>query len=246
VNDKIERLKRVSTFSTLPDEILRELETQMNQRSYEKDEMLFRIGDPGDSLLIIDRGLVRVYLEINGNPLTLQELGPGHVIGELALIDGNPRSANVIALEETFVWRLDRKTFMMAVREQSELAAALLFELSSNLRFATLFIQKAAEWSQAVAGAQYDKAMEALEEARSKEGARIDDFLRAFRSMVTEVQAREEAYRREVQELRILIDEAKRDRQVTAIESSKSFQKIAEEGRRLREERRKRSDSPTD
>ncbi len=244
MNGEVELLKRVSTFSMLPDELLQTLAAQMKQKIYEEGELLFHLGDPGDSLYIIDRGRVRVFLEISGKPLTLQEFGPGNAIGEMALIDGNPRSANVIAMEETRIWRLDRKTYLGALKKQPELAIALLHELSNNLRFANTFIEKAAEWSRSVAEAQYDDAMEALEqEVHSEEAERIEGFMRAFSSMVAEVQAREEAYRREVHELRIIIDETKRDRQLQAIESSSSFQDIAEQGRRLREERKKRQGS---
>jgi CRP-like cAMP-binding protein len=242
MKEEIELLKRVSTFSMLPDELLFKLAGELEEKMYAEGELLFHLGDPGDSLYIIDRGRVRVYLDISGKPLTLQEFGPGNAIGEMALIDGNPRSANVVALEETCIWRLDRKTYMDALQEQPEIALALLHELSNNLRFANAFIEKAAEWSRSVADAQYDDAIEGLEQVHTEEAERIEGFMRAFSSMVTEVQAREEAYRREVQELRIIIDESKRDKQLKAIETSISFQEIAEQGRRLREERKKRQD----
>lgn len=241
MKDEVEILKRVSTFSMLPDEFLARLAEELEQKVFAEGDLLFRFGDPGDSLYIIDRGRVRVFLDVSGKPLTLQEFGPGNAIGEMALIDGNARSANVVALEETSIWRLDRKTYMDALREQPELAIALLYELSANLRFANAFIEKAAQWSRSVAEAQYDDAMEALEqETHTEEVERIEGFMGAFSSMVAEVQAREEAFRREVQDLRIIIDETKRDRQLQAIESSPSFQDIAERGRRLREERQRR------
>lgn len=240
MKNDIEILKRVPIFAVLPDELLAHLVAELEEELFDEGQLLFRLGDPGDSLYIIDRGRVRVFLEISGKPLTLQEFGPGNAIGEMALIDGNPRSANVIALEETRIWRLDRKTYMDALMEQPELSLALLHELSTNLRFANAFIEKAAEWSRSVADAQYDDAMQALEQVSTEETERIDGFMRAFSLMVTEVQAREEAYRREVQELQIIIDETKRDKQLKVIESSISFREIAERGRRLREERNKR------
>jgi CRP-like cAMP-binding protein len=240
MKEEIEILKRVSTFSMLPDELLFRLAEELEEKVYATGELLFHLGDPGDSLYIVDRGRVRVYLDVGGKPLTLQEFGPGHTIGEMALIDGSPRSANVVALEETCIWRLDRNTYMDALLEQPELALGLLHELSNNLRFANAFIEKAAQWSRSVAEAQYDDAMAGLGQVQTEEAERIEGFMRAFSSMVTEVQAREEAYRREVQELRIIIDETKRDKQLKAIESSISFKEIAEQGRRLRAERKKR------
>jgi len=242
MNDEIELLKRVPTFAMLPDEQLQILVAHLKQQIFAKGELLFHLGDPGDSLFIIDQGRVRVFLEVSGKPLTLQEYGPGNAFGEMALIDGGPRSANVIALEETYIWRLDRQSFLSVLAEQPDFAMALLSEISTNLRFANTFIEKAAAWSRSVADAQYDDAIEALGQVHPEEAERIQGFMRAFSSMVTEVQAREEAYRQEVDQLRIIIDESKRDRQLQAIESSKSFQEIAQQGRLLREARRKRQD----
>jgi CRP-like cAMP-binding protein len=185
---------------------------------------------------------LEVFLEISGNRLTLNEMGPGQAVGEMAVIDGKPRSANVIALDETSVYCLDHQSFMDALLQQPPMITVFLTDVAANLRFANTVIEKAAEWSRSVAAANYDKAKVALQETESGDADRFASFLRAFSAMVTEVQAREEAYQREVQELRIIIDKEKRDRELKAIESSTAFQEIAEQGRRLREARRKRLD----
>lgn len=240
MKDRIELLKRVPIFGDLTDEVLARLAPRLEQKLFAGRERLFRLGDPGDSLYIVDRGRVEVFLEISGKPLTLNEMGPGQVLGEMAVIDGKPRSANAIALEETCIWCLDRQSFMDALLQQPPMATVVLSDVAANLRFANTVIEKAAQWSRSVAAANYGEAMEALHDTEGEHAERFEGFLRAFSAMVTEVQAREEAYRREVHELRIIIDEDKRDKQLKAIESSISFQDIAEQGRRLREARKKR------
>ena len=243
MNDRIEILRRVPVFNELTDEVLARLAPRLEQKSLAAGEILFRLGDPGNTLYIIDHGRLEVFLEISGNRLTLNEMGPGQSVGEMAVIDGKPRSANVIALEETSVWCLDHQSFTDALLQQPPMTTVVLTDVAANLRFANTVIEKAAEWSRSVAAADYAEAMAALQETESGDAERFASFLRAFSSMVTEVQAREEAYQREVQELRIIIDEEKRDRELKAIESSTAFQEIAEQGRRLREARRKRLDS---
>ena len=234
MNDDVERLKRVSTFSKLPDELLHDLVAQMKQRTYHEGEFLFYLGDPGDALYIIDRGRVRVFLEISGQQLTLQEFGPGTAVGELALIDGNPRSASAAAIGETVIWRLEREVFTEALLKHPQLVNAMLSDLLAKLRFATSFIEKVANWSRSVAEANYDDALEILKNAETEDMKRINGFLHAFSSMITEVKAREAAYQLEVNQLRIIIDEKNRDHQVKTIESSGNFQELIKEARRLR------------
>ena len=198
MNDAIELLKRVSTFSMLPDELLQSLAVNMKQRVCVNGELLFHSGDPGDSLFIIGSGQISVFLEISGRRLTLQEFGPGGAIGELALIDGNPRSASAMAIGETITWCLERETFRKALLEYPELVMVMLADLLVKLRFATSFIEEVVSWSRAVAEANYDDALEVIERAESEDMVRISGFLQAFSSMITEVKAREEAYQEEV------------------------------------------------
>lgn len=234
MNNAAELLQRVSTFDTLPEDVLHSLAGHMHRRQCAHGEMLFHSGDPGDSLYIIASGQVSVFLEISDRRLTLQEFGPGGAIGELALIDGNPRSASAVAVGETVIWRLEREAFRRAMIEHPELVGAMLTDLLNKLRFATSFIQEVVNWSEPVAEGKYDEALQILQRAETEDIERIGGFLQAFSSMISEVKARDEAYQEEVKQLRIIIDEKKRDRQVQEIESSDSFQELVREAKRLR------------
>lgn len=242
MTDKVAILKQISTFAVLPDELLHTLAGHMQQKVYADGELLFRIGDPGDSLYIIGSGQISVFLEIAEKRLTLQEFGPGQAIGELALIDGYPRSASAMANGETIIWRLERGVFRAALVDNPELVMAMLADLLTKLRFATSFIEEVVSWSKSVAEANYDEALAILKQAETEDMERIGGFLQAFSAMINEVKAREEAYQEEVKQLRIIIDEKKRDRQVEAIESSDSFQSLLKEAKRLRARKRKQRD----
>ncbi len=70
-------------------------------RLYQAGETIFRRGEPGDHAYFIERGAVDVIIEKDGGDIVLAKLGPGEIIGEMSMIDDAPRSADVIAIEET-------------------------------------------------------------------------------------------------------------------------------------------------
>ena len=71
--------------------------------SFDPDEYLFEEGDPGDCAYIIESGLVEVSLDKGGRKLVIATLGPGEVLGEMAIVDKFPRSATARAIEHTKV-----------------------------------------------------------------------------------------------------------------------------------------------
>src|SRR3954463_1776705 len=81
------------------------------RRSLAAEEVLFLKGDPGDALYAVRRGQIRIATGTrSGKRLTLNLLGPGDVFGEVALLDGRPRTADAVAVEQTelfMVWRRD-------------------------------------------------------------------------------------------------------------------------------------------
>jgi signal transduction histidine kinase len=100
-----------------------------------QDEYLFREGDPGDSLYLILSGVVEVVrLAEDGTEICLATLNTGKVIGELAIIDGGPRSASVRAKEPTELFAILRSDFLSLVGKSPQLLPDLLVELSSKMR----------------------------------------------------------------------------------------------------------------
>jgi EAL domain-containing protein (putative c-di-GMP-specific phosphodiesterase class I) len=81
-------------------------------RLYEKGDVIFRRGEPGDHAYFIERGAVDVIIDKDGADFVIAQLGPGEIIGEMSMIDDAPRSADVIATEDTELIVIQRSRFI--------------------------------------------------------------------------------------------------------------------------------------
>ncbi|HXY29963.1 MAG TPA: Crp/Fnr family transcriptional regulator [Gemmatimonadaceae bacterium] len=117
-----------------PEELARFAEVT-RERTYPKSSVILFEDEPGDSLFIVRQGRVKVVLVgEDGREVILGILGVGDHFGELSLIDSQPRSAHVIAMEESQLLVLHRDDFRRRVQESAAVAWALLAELSRRLR----------------------------------------------------------------------------------------------------------------
>jgi len=237
-------LKNVSIFRHLSEDALLELAQRVEPVSWDKDAVLFRKGDSGDAMYLIQSGWVKIVTQdASGNELVLNHCGPGEAVGDMALIDGEPRSATVVALLPGRALKLGRTALLDILQRQPALAMDILHGLSARLRLATTYIEKAIEWSHRVAQGDY-AFMEQLGNehktivtmSRSDE-ARVGEFLSAFFRMVEGVREREEALRKEVYQLKIEIDEARRQREVEEISKTDFFKNLKSVTQRLRRSR---------
>lgn len=110
-----------------------------------RGDALFLSGDDADGLFVVLAGSVSVYLSGEHGRKRVASLAPGVVFGEMGLLDGLPRSADVYADEDTIVLKLARKTFERIRQAHPELAATILFNLSvemaTRLRYTNLELQ---------------------------------------------------------------------------------------------------------
>jgi CRP-like cAMP-binding protein len=105
------------------------------EKSYPKGSVILFEDDPGDSLFVVREGRVKVVLVAeDGREVILGILGVGEHFGELSLIDDQPRSAHVVAMEESTLLVLRREDFRRRVEQNPAVAWALLMELSRRLR----------------------------------------------------------------------------------------------------------------
>jgi len=117
-----------------PDELQRFAEVT-REKDYPKGSVILFEDDPGDSLYIVREGRVKVVLVgEDGREVILGVLGVGEHFGELSLIDDQPRSAHVIAMEDSKLLVLRRDDFRRRVEATPAVAWALLSELSRRLR----------------------------------------------------------------------------------------------------------------
>ncbi len=130
-----ETLRNVRLFESLDKDELNALSDLTFVRTFEKDNVIIWAEDEGDALFIIADGQVKVSIvSEDGREVILSLLSKNAVFGELSLLDGRPRSANVIAIEETQLVMLRRSDFLELIKKTPSIAVALLAELASRLR----------------------------------------------------------------------------------------------------------------
>lgn len=134
-------LATVSLFKSLDSAELLKFGELVREKSYPKGSVILFEDDPGDSLFVVRDGRVKVVLVADdGREVILGILGVGEHFGELALIDDQPRSAHVIAMEESTLLVLRRDDFRRRVEANPIVAWSLLTELSRRLRRADVKI----------------------------------------------------------------------------------------------------------
>jgi CRP-like cAMP-binding protein len=128
-------LRDVPLLARLPEADLKALASRGRVRSYRAGAVLFREGDPGDALYVVVEGNVRVaVLSAAGEEATVALLGPGEFVGDLALLDGRPRSASAIAHRATKTLIVTREHFRRWLAERPKASFALLEALSVRVR----------------------------------------------------------------------------------------------------------------
>jgi CRP-like cAMP-binding protein len=137
----VEALSRCRLFDGLTDGSLRAIAATMRSRRFRRNEVLFHEGDPGDALFIVASGAVKVVVPSeDGEEAILATLRRGDFLGELALLDGAPRSASAVALESTEVLALPRDQFKTLVANEPAIRDALHAALAAELRRLTTHV----------------------------------------------------------------------------------------------------------
>ncbi len=130
--DKVVLLKKVSISEAIPHEVLVCVALLLTERGLAVGERVFDKGDLGDSLYIIAAGCVRVH----DGDRTFREMSQHEFFGELALLDSEPRSASVTAVEPTLLFRLAQDDFYALMSEQPVITRAISRALCKLIRSA--------------------------------------------------------------------------------------------------------------
>jgi len=131
----VDFLSTVPLLSRIDRNELQKFAEVTREKNYPKGSVILFEDDPGDSLFIVREGRVKVVLVgEDGREVILGVLGVGEHFGELSLIDDQPRSAHVIAMEDASLLVLRRDDFRRRVEANTQIAWALLSELSRRLR----------------------------------------------------------------------------------------------------------------
>jgi CRP-like cAMP-binding protein len=135
-------LRSSSVFAELDDAYLAGLASRLRSRHCARGQIIFAVGDPGTSLCIVESGKVdAVASSPDGKELVLNSFGPGDVFGELALLTGEPRSADAVAREPSHLLLLPRDDFLAFLEEHPRAAIALLTIVSRKLQHTTEQVQ---------------------------------------------------------------------------------------------------------
>lgn len=123
-------LKSVDMFEGASEQVLADIAAILEEVEAPRGELIFAKGDLGDSLYIIVDGKVRVF----DGERTLGLLGERDIFGELALLDPEPRSASVAAVEDSQLFRLDREAFSELMAANIDIVRGVLHVLCERLR----------------------------------------------------------------------------------------------------------------
>lgn len=135
-------LKQIELFHKMTESQLQLISQTMVSRQYAMGETIFYEGDRGDMLYIIRSGQVRILTYgLDGSETSVIMFGQaGDIFGELAVIDGLPRSATAVALDDTILLTMSREAFRQHMQRMPQLADNFMRELSRRVRYNTVQI----------------------------------------------------------------------------------------------------------
>ena len=239
-SDVLNQLQKTTIFKNVTDEVLADVAIKASTRKLVKDEVLMRKGETGDSLFMIHDGWVKIVTEDSkGDELILNKCGPGETIGEMALLDGIPRSATVIAISDAEVLELKKDVFEEILEQRSDVSFAIIRSYSERLRFATTYIEEAIDWSQKTAEGDYSFAEQTqpLMDSAGSDNDKATQLLSAFYAMVRKVKAREDGLKQQLERLTFEIDQARRKQEFEEITGTEFYANLKEQARALRQKR---------
>ncbi len=110
-------------------------------REYQPGDVLFREGESGEVMFVIQSGAVRITKEVGGEAKSLAVLGPGEFLGEMAILNGKPRTATATVVETTRCLVIEAKTLESMVARNAEIALRLIKKLAKRLDSADTLVE---------------------------------------------------------------------------------------------------------
>lgn len=139
----LEALRSVPLFASLDDAAAVALRELLQVRDCKSGAELFRAGDAGDAMYLIEAGRVRIHLkDSDGHDMTLAELAQGDFFGEMALLDGQRRSASATVIDSARLAVLSREDFLRFVRQNPDVLLEMLSALTNRLRRTDELLQR--------------------------------------------------------------------------------------------------------
>jgi CRP/FNR family transcriptional regulator, cyclic AMP receptor protein len=128
--ERVSFLKSVDLFTDTPDHILASVAAIIREMHLDPGTLFIREGDLGDCMYIVVDGQVQVHK----GDRSIIELGPGSSVGELAVLDPEPRAASVSAMSEVLLFRIDKQPFDEVMADRPEIARSVIRALCERIR----------------------------------------------------------------------------------------------------------------
>ena len=128
--EKVLLLTSVGIFSSTPSDVLVQLAQAIDEVCLAAGDTLFSLGDIGTAMYVIVEGRMRVHIDDQ----TIVELGEREIVGELAALDPEPRSASVSALVPSRLFRIEQETLLDLMTDQPEIVRGVIRELARRIR----------------------------------------------------------------------------------------------------------------
>jgi CRP/FNR family cyclic AMP-dependent transcriptional regulator len=140
----VELLKASPLLRSLPEAELEQLSTRVRRPRYTANEIIFRKNDDGGSLMVVVSGRVKIgSVSHNGTEVLLNIIERGEVFGEMALLDGKPRSADAIAATKTELISLHRSDYLPVLYKNPEAVGQMTSILCDRIRQTSAFVEAA-------------------------------------------------------------------------------------------------------
>ena len=134
IHEHVQTLAETPLFAGLSSRHLRKLARQMNEVTYRDGRVIVEAGRPGQAFFVVVAGGARVYPGKVASGRPKARLGPGDFFGEMALLDGELRSATVVADGHTTALRLTRAAFLKMVKQEPTVSVTIMAGLAARLR----------------------------------------------------------------------------------------------------------------
>ena len=139
----LDAIRSVPLFASLDDDAAVELRNLLRTQDVTSDTKLFRAGDAGDAMYLIESGRVRISVtDADRKEIVLAELARGDYFGEMAIIDGKQRSADAIVIEDARFAVLSRESFLRFIESNPIVALEMLSATFSRLRHTDKMLQQ--------------------------------------------------------------------------------------------------------
>ena len=170
LSDEAQSLARVPLFRRLEPHELEHLAEEVEQVNYKAGEIIFHEYDTGDALYVVEEGAVRIWVtDEDVQEVTLAELHPGQLFGEMAVLDRGQRSSSATAMVDTHLHRLTSDDFEKFLIQHPDCAIDVICEIAARLRQTNLLVTQRAS-----------RNVNEVMEQRSTLGQRVADRVAAF------------------------------------------------------------------